>query len=69
MIMIKNTCDEELELITHINTTVKGCRVAPPPPGPQRMKPGEEIQMLGYEPGVSYTIRPVHNIETPRTFK
>lgn len=66
MIVIKNVSSETLELVSHIDTTVEGCRVMPPPVPPECFDPGETICMLGYEPGVSYTIRPVREPELPR---
>lgn len=68
MITIKNESIEELELITHLDTTIEGCRVLPPEVPPAQMKPGETLCFLGYEPGISYTIRPVKKPEIPRTF-
>lgn len=65
MIVIKNISDEELELVTHVDPRVNGCRVKNGMP-PSRMKPGDDLCFQGYEPGVSYTIRPLYKPEIPR---
>ncbi len=67
MISMKNVSAEDVEVITHYDTNVPGCRVIPGDMAPNVMKPGEELQFLGYEPGISYTIRPVKEPELPRT--
>ncbi len=66
MITIKNNSAETLELVSHLDATVEGCRVLGTTP-PMQFKSGGEITMLGYEPGISYTIRPVEDPELPRT--
>lgn len=68
MITIRNNSAEELELVTHIDESVPGCRVCGPPQAPEKFGPGQELQFLGYEPGISYTIRPTRDPEIARTF-
>ncbi len=66
MIVIKNISEERLVLIQHVDTSVPGCRVVPPAVSPMRIKPGEEITFMAYEPGISYTIQPVRSPQYPR---
>lgn len=66
MISIKNTSDEDLVLIQHLDPTVKGCRLEPPAVDPMVFKPNETIVMTGYEPGISYTIEPCKSPQYPR---
>jgi len=66
MITIKNVSDEPMELVTHIDPSVEGCRVALPPVPPEKFGAGETICMMGYEPGISFTIRPVNDSRVPR---
>ena len=68
MIVIKNVSAEKLELVTHIDLDVEGCRVALAPVPPEQFGPDETICMMGYEPGISYTIRPVKQPEVPRMY-
>ncbi len=67
MIVIENTMSEDIELVTNIDLDVEGCRLALPPPPPETLAPGETVCMMGYEPGISYTIRPVKDPERPRS--
>ena len=66
MITIKNLSEETLILKQHVDTSVEGCRVVDEPMTAMLFKPGEEITMMGYEPGVSYTIRPEKLPNIPR---
>lgn len=66
MIEIKNLRDEAIEILDSIDTTVAGCRIQSMPHGPIIMQPGQVIALLGYEPGVSYVIRPVLAPHIPR---
>ena len=66
MIQIKNVSNEEIEIVTRVDTDVRGCRILDGPPAPVRLKPGSSTYRLGYEPGVSLIIRPVKNPEVPR---
>lgn len=66
MITIKNNSGETLVLEQGIDISVEGCRVANEPVKPMMFKPGESITMMGYEPGISYTIRPRISPQYPR---
>lgn len=66
MIEIKNISDETLEVIESVDPNVPGCRLLTSPFGAIQIAPGETIAMLGYEPGVSRTIRPVIDPHVPR---
>lgn len=66
MFTIKNTSNEVIQMITVIDTEVPGCRILNSPPGPLYLVPGQEAALIGYEPGVSFVLRPVINPELPR---
>jgi len=68
MIVIKNIGAENFELVSHLNLEAPGCRLAgSPSQTPMKLLPGEEICITNYEPGVSYSIRPVENPDVPRS--
>ncbi|HDZ37781.1 MAG TPA: hypothetical protein ENH62_05790 [Marinobacter sp.] len=69
MITIKNTSTEDFEIITHVDASVPGCRVLEPQGGVELLAAGDEICQLGYEPGVSFVIRPVREPEVPRPIR
>ncbi len=67
MIEIKNTSKEAIEIVTVVNGATPGCRVLESAPDPQRLEPNQVLSFLGYEPGVSFIIRPVESPEIPRS--
>lgn len=67
MIEIRNLSQEPFEVVTKIDTTVPGCRVLETAMEPQRLEPKQALSILGYEPGVSFIIRPVEGPEVPRS--
>jgi hypothetical protein len=67
MIEIKNTSQEAIEIITRIDPKTPGCRVLENAVEPQRLEPNQVLSFLGYEPGVSFIIRPVEGPEVPRS--
>lgn len=59
MFEIKNVSRETLEIVTVVDPSVKGCRVQPFPMPPRELAPGQVEVQIGYEPGVSFIVRPV----------
>jgi hypothetical protein len=66
MITIKNISKEEVELVPHLDRGVPGCRLADQTLATEILRPDDEITFMAYEPGISYTIRPVKAPEVPR---
>ena len=66
MITIKNNSNEDVEMVQHLDLDVPGCRLADQELWTELMPPGSELTFIAYEPGVSYTIRPVKEPELPR---
>lgn len=67
MIEIRNLSKEPFEVVTKIDPTTPGCRVKETTMEPQRLEPNQSLAILGYEPGVSFMIRPVEGPEIPRS--
>ena len=69
MFSLINRSNEVLEAIHVIDTSVPGCRVCNSgPPIIERLLPGDELTFMGYEPGISYVIRPQKNPEQYRNY-
>lgn len=66
MIEIKNISKEAIEIVTKIDPKTPGCIVLDTPIEPQRLEPNQVVSFLGYQPGVSFIIRPVESPEVPR---
>lgn len=66
MYELKNVSKETIEIVTLIDPSVRGCRVKPIAMPPRPLAPGEVEVNLGYEPGVSFIVRPVAEPERPR---
>lgn len=65
MIEIRNDTDEDYVIQFHVDPAAPGCRVLKAP----QVSPLERhntVTLMGYEPGVSITIRPVQNPDLPR---
>lgn len=65
--MIKNTGDDHMELVTYAHPDTPGYRLKEPMPPPNPIPPGKEVCILCYEPGVSYSIRPIEHPDVPRS--
>lgn len=68
MISIKNNSSEDLEIVEGYDPDAPGFRLVVKEMNPNVLGPGQELTLLDYEPGVSYTIRPVNRPELPRIY-
>jgi hypothetical protein len=65
MITIRNGTDEDYVIQFHVDPLARGCRVLQAPKD-SALPAGEGLVLLGYEPGVSFTLCPVNNDDLPR---
>jgi Fe2+ transport system protein FeoA len=65
VIQISNATDEDYVVEFHLNNRAPGCRVLGVP-DPSPLNAHHRLVLMGYEPGVSITIRPVLNPDLPR---
>ncbi len=65
MFSLHNRSNEALEVIQVIDISAPGCRVTNSPIT-ERLLSGDELTFMGYEPGISYVIRPINNPEQYR---
>ena len=67
MFSLHNDSNENLEVIQVIDTSVPGCRVSNNPIT-EIVFPDDYLCFQGYEPGISYVIRPKKNPEQYRVY-
>ena len=69
MFSIQNSSSEDLELVIHVDPSVPGCRVRGDGLQIEILPPDDNFNFMGYEPGMSFTIRPTSQPERPRGVK
>ena len=67
MFSLHNESNETLEVIQVIDTSAPGCRVVDKPIT-EIMEPDDCLCFMGYEPGISYVIRPKDRPEQYRNY-
>lgn len=67
MIEIKNISKEVIEIIEMVDPSAPGCRIVPRSPPPSKLRPGQSLVRMGYEPGVWIRYCPVTNPDKPRS--
>lgn len=66
MITIRNDTDEDYVIRFHVDWNAPGCRVLTTP-AERTLQRQETVTLLGYEPGVSFTLHPALNPDLPRS--
>ena len=66
LIEIRNMSDEPIQVRPVVDPLAEGCRVVARPFPPEVLRPGEQLILTGYEPGVSFSIAPLVEPERHR---